>query len=221
MKISSFHPLIADLISVLIFFMMRSFLQTRFDRIVQGEIDLGMAVLFGLFYFGFILGILTIKKFKSPYPLPHFFSIRWVLVIFGIPFAVGVSLAFSHLSYFFGSLSTISFGDIGNNYYLLITPAIYLFFGSLYFMILITSNELSLSSSRWGIAAVTGNDLFMGTVSCYLAVLLGGSAVTPIVILLILAYFFTLPRLFYYYKTRHQVSLYSYVAILLVFSFFL
>lgn len=217
MKAISYYPMIADLISVLFFWVTRGFWQTRLVA-MRNETDFGIGMLIGLVYLGFILGFLAIKKFQSTYPLPHFFADRRLMALFCVPFGVAIALAFSDLAYFLETMFSINFGDIGNGYYLLITPAIFLVFGLLYFLIAISPSEETLDSSRWGVPSLVGNGLFMGVTISYLVYWLGNSAVTTLVILLSLLYFFTLPRLFYYYKTRHAVSLYSYAVMLLVFT---
>lgn len=133
------NPLLGTLLGILIYqLLLGRPLQSRF---INNEGDFSAlvdGVIFLSFFIAFLIAVHLIRK----QPTPNFPSQNgWLIALLTAPLILAIVWALAETSGYLDLVFDISFGDVGNAYYFLITPGIYLFFGLLYFLTVRTKVE--------------------------------------------------------------------------------
>lgn len=210
--------LIADGAALLLFWLLHNRLIERFSRNPIDFSALTDALLFVLFYALFLGGVLIVRKVRGA--VPAVLQSRRTLALIGVPFAVVMLLIIGDLTAFFDTIFDIDFGDTGNGYYFLVTPAIYILVALLYFLLLIQPVENSAQPLRGQGAALLAIDMFGGVLSAYFAAVLpmllpAASPVVVFVVVAVLLLFMVLfPRVLFALKAGRSLSVVPYVAML-------
>ncbi len=217
-------PILADLLGVGFFALANSWLTARFSRNAIDFTALQDAGLFALFHILFLFGITFVRKLHGAALFP-FLKNKYVLGLFAVPYAVAFMFVIADLSGYLDTIFTVNFGEMGNGYYFLVTPAIYLFVGLLYFFILLQSAELTLEPQTWTLPTLLLINLMLVAAACYFAAIAPrllpnfASFPTAIVAFISLAFLFTLPRIIYFAKSRHILAVISFDVTLLFYAF--
>ncbi len=208
-------PIFADLLGVGFFILVNSWLTMRFSRNAIDFTALQDAGLFALFHVAFLFGITLVRKLRGGALFP-FLKNRYVLGLFAVPYAAAFMFAIADLSSYLDTLFTVNFGDMGNGYYFLVTPAIYLFVGLLYLFILLQPAELTLDLQKWSVPTLLLTNLMLAAATSYFM------AVAPtlfpnlinfplaFIAFIILAFLFILPRIIYYARSRNVLAIISF-----------
>lgn len=200
------YPVVADVIGIGLFLLLNSFFETRFSRAAIDFSALADAFVLALPYVLFLIGVHQVRRLTGG--SAEFLSNRVILGLLAVPFAFGLTIAIADLTGYINSIFTVDFGDMGNGYYFLTTPAVYLFFALLYFFVLIQTVHTPTTLSNQLIAPLVGINLFAVAVASYLNVKLVG--MQPLAkgaaIFAILLFMFALPRVIYFFKTRSFIS---------------
>lgn len=222
--ITAIMPIIADLLGIGFFLLANSWLTMRFSRDAIDFTALQDAGLFALFHICFLFGISFVRKLHGAERFP-FLNYKFVLGLFAVPYAVGFMFAIADLSSYLDTLFTVNFGDMGNAYYFLVTPAIYLFVGLLYLFILLQSAEITLDPQTWTLPTLLLINLMVAATASYLAAVFDrltpdmARLPTAIITYALLTLLFILPRLLHYAKTRNLLTLFSFDIMLLFLAF--
>jgi hypothetical protein len=217
-------PILADLLGVGFFAVANVWLTTRFSRSAIDFTALQDAGLFALFHLAFLFGITFIRKLKGADLFPVLKN-NYVLGLFAAPYGLAFMFAIADLSSYLDTLFTVNFGDIGNGYYFLVTPAIYLFVGLLYLFILIQPAELTLDPQKWTLPSLLLTNLMLAAAASYLAAVIPqlfpnlANFPTAVLAFIVLAILFSLPRLIYYAKSRNFLAVVSFDVALLFYAF--
>lgn len=215
--------LLADGIGGLIFWLIGEWLVGRFQRPTFDFAAFDDAILLAFLYALFLIGVAIIRKIDVPNQLPTLMQDRRFIAVVGIPFAAAFIFVIADITGYADSVTSLDFGDSGNSYYFLVTPAIYLFFGLLYFFISSTELSPSLTHAPYALIGLVAVNIFIGASASYLGAvvvpLLGmGTVGTIVVVYLILLFFFTLPRLIYGLRQRQLLTLISFDILLVYFA---
>ncbi|MGB1251268.1 MAG: hypothetical protein ACPG8W_11675 [Candidatus Promineifilaceae bacterium] len=212
------YPVIADVLGVVLFLVLNRFFEGRFTREAIDFSALTDAFALALPYILFLFGVHRVRQLDGF--SAEFLSNRLMLGLIAVPFAFGLTSAIADLTGYLSSIFTVDFGDMGNGYYFLTTPAVYLFFTLLYFFVLIQPIESPKAPSAHLAAALVAINLFAVAVASYLNVTLIDMAFFTkwLLIFGLLLFFFALPRIIYYVKTRSWISVVSFDVFLLAIS---
>lgn len=204
------YPLLADLIGIGLFLLLNSFFEQRFSRSALDFSALTDAFVLILPYILFLVGVHQVQRLIGG--SAEFLQNRIILGLLAIPFALALTVAIADLTGYLNSIFTVDFGDMGNGYYFLTTPAIYFFFSLLYFFVLIQPINTPINLSAHILAPLLGINLFTVAAASYLNVTIINMA--PFahrgLILVVLLFLFTLPRIIYFIKTRSWQSAISF-----------
>lgn len=216
-------PIVADALGIGFFLLANGWLTTRFSRNAIDFTALQDAGLFALFHICFLFGITFVRKLRGADLFP-FLQNKWVLGLFAAPYALAFMFTIADLSSYLDTLFTVNFGDMGNGYYFLITPAIYLFVGLLYLFILLQPAELTLDLQSWTLPTLLLQNLMLAAAASYLVAIIPRlfpdltNIPTAIIAFAILTFLFILPRLFYFAKSRNLLAIISFDAMIVAFA---
>lgn len=220
-------PLVADLLGLLFFGLVSRYFVQRFGRNSIDMSALATAMIFALFYIGFLIGVVFLRKQITAFEPHPMLNQRTVVAPLAIIFAVAFVMIVAHLTGYLSLIFDINFGDMGNSYYFLVTPAVYLFIGLLYLFVLTQPVSADKDGSSTSFASLLLVNLFIAVSACYFvavksllfedwsAIALGVVAYT------ILLLFFVLPRLIYLDKTRQWFSLLTFDLALVAYAAFI
>lgn len=213
-------PLVADLIGIGLFFLLNPFFSARFGRNALDMSALTDALVLVLPYILFLFGVHQVRRLAGK--SAEFLHNRLLLGLIAVPFALALAVAIADLTGYLNSIFTVDFGDMGNGYYFLTTPAVYLFFALLYFFILIQTINQPVLLTQSLLVALIAINLFAVAVVSYLGETLriDSGAAKWATLLLVSLFLFTLPRLIYQVKTHSRVALPSLCVFLLIITAF-
>ena len=223
-SLERFAPITADLLGIGFFLLANRWLTFRFQRDAIDFTALQDAgVLLG-FHILFLIGITWLRKLNGQ-PLLPFLQNRLLVGSLTVVYAIAFMFAVADLSSYLNTLFTVNFGDMGNAYYFLVTPAIYLFVGLLYLFILLQSADSTLAPRQFAMPSLLLINLMLVASASYLAAVLPRlfpvitNLPTAVVVYVGLLVLFALPRLIYYAKTRSLISLVSFDLMLIALAF--
>lgn len=173
-------------------------------------------------YFCFLIGVFIIRKLKqdetSSSFTPHPSSF-----LFGIPFALLLTVAMSEMTAFFDNIETLQqLGEVGNGYVIMFTPAILLFMSLLFLFLLRQTAEPRYTQSGTAVAGLLGCNLLLLGMAAYVVGASGrvftgmSNGVLFILTAVTLAIMLTLPRLIYARRMNQPISLFTYAGLLLI-----
>ena len=212
----AFHtPITADVVGIVLHLLYHGTLVRRFGRNINDISALGDAMLFVVAYAFFLVGIVLLRKMRPS--APHWLlEQRQLAIASGILMAVTIAFVIADLSGYLDLVFTIEFGDMGNSYYFLITPAIYLFIALLYMFFQTVPMMDSAEAHNKAFISLLCTNIFIGVSTSYAAVAAqrwlsdSGKISVGVTVYLTLLLLFILPRLYYAFKTRQWHSLASF-----------
>ena len=214
-------PLLADLIGFALFWLLSGFLAARFSRSAVDMTALADAGLLAGFHMLFVIGVVLVRKLAPVRDAKlNWLNNRAPIGILAVLYAIAFAFSIADLSGYLTTLFTVDFGDMGNGYYFLVTPAIYLFVGLLYLFVLTQPISAEAQHPTGFISLLLINMMLIAT-AAYLRTNLSlvleseGQLAIAVIIYIILAALFLLPRLIYAAKTRNWFSLASFDVLLM------
>lgn len=143
-----------------------------------GPPTLGGIALFSGGYVLFLIAFGWLRSLRPQTPGDTSQSRAW-LTAQGLSLAALTALALADLSGFLATIFSVNFGDVGEAYYFLITPAVFIVIGLLYLLVLVSPNEPSTlphtSAYTWrAIGGLLGVNLFTVVVAILLGSLWAG-----------------------------------------------
>ena len=187
----------------------------RFSRNALDFTALNDAGILVAFHFLFLIGIWLLTKLPGDMPYPVLGN-RYFQGVFVVIYAVAFVMGVADLTGDLDTLFTVEFGDMGNGYYFLITPAVYLFVGLLYLFILVQPTEQTANADRTSLPMLLLLNGMLVAAAAFLHAFLPTrfESLSPVLIGLItyviLGIIFLLPRLFFAAKRRSLLALISY-----------
>lgn len=176
--------------------------------------------LLAAFYILFLVGLYWLRQLPGA-PLPPAVARRGVAALGLLPLAAAFALAMADLTGYLDTLYTIDFGDMGNSYYYLATPAMYIFLGLLAFFLWIVPLSADRPAVDRALPALLLGNLVLIAAAAYLVAVLptllgeGGRVLRGGVIYALLLLLFSFPRLIYYLRTRQIVAFVTFDALLI------
>ena len=213
--LTTFAPIIADLAALLLYFLSVGWMVGRFGRNALDFTALNDAGILVGFHFLFLIGIWQLTKLPGKMRY-SFLSNRYFQGLFAVIYAVAFVMGVADLTGYLDTLFTVEFGDMGNGYYFLITPAVYLFVGLLYLFILRQPTDQTANADKVSLPTLLLlNGMLVAAAAFLHAFLLTRfESLSPVVIGLItyviLGIIFLLPRLLFAAKRQSLISLLSY-----------
>ncbi len=192
----------ADAAAVGLHLWLGSRLAAVFGAARPGPASLRSLLLFTGSYALFLVGVAWLRRGQPRDNFGLSANRRW-LAAQGITLAAVVAAILADLSGFLATMFSVDFGDLGESYYFLITPAVFVVAGLLYWLLIGAQNApkvlpAAMATIRRGLAGLLGVNGFLVVTAVFLESLWNVSNLTPGMRFgasgLLLGWLFVLPR---------------------------
>ena len=186
-----------------------------------GPASLRSLLLFTGSYALFLVGVAWLRRGQPRDSLSA--DRRW-LAAQGVTLAAVVAAILADLSGFLATMFNVNFGDLGESYYFLITPAVFVMAGLLYWLLIGAQNAPkvlpeAMTTIRRGLAGLLGVNGFLVVTAVYLESLWNVSNLTPgirfLATGLLLGWLFVLPRQLFVARSGARSAWLSWGAVIL------
>lgn len=222
-------PFVADGIAILLYLATAGWLVERFSRNALNFTALLDAGILLVSHIVFLIGIARLRRVGGP-PSYKLVENKPLTAVLCVIYAVAFVFSVADLTGYLDTLFTVDFGDMGNAYYFLVTPAVYLMIGLLYLFLLRQPVDTADTEASGLVPLVLTNVMLVAAAAFLQAFMRGnfeGQAplVTAVISYAVLTLLFLLPRAIYSARTRNWLGILSFdlliialVAIPLLFS---
>lgn len=208
------YALAADAVAVGAFLGWRDPLARQWGATRPGPPTLAGIAVYSGSYILFLMAVAWLRNLRPQNPGDTGQARAW-LAAQGVSLAAVTALALADLSGFLVTVFSVNFGDVGESYYFLITPAVFVVIGLLYLLVLVAPNEPAILPATpaytWrALGGLLGVNLFTVVAAVLLSSLWAGWVAAPwtrmALQIVALGWLFALPRQVYVARSQARLA---------------